>query len=375
MTKTRHFFRVFTILAAMAAAMLLAELMLSSSYAPAQAQSAEDILKQPPFEPTDTSLFGPGVYSDAPPLVPDPSGPSDEATLRGQLSDLLEQRFPSSPKKVKQALALFDSEETKQIVPDPRLRAGLIALKGTAGEPAIAGVLDGTYSVVRFGTDVDPRAVAQVLGPSKSPDGTWQIVFAQKYQFEDFRLFAAPIAHEPLHRDDLNSEKEELVADAIESLIYGQFLLESPELATSGTELARGHNVKLMARINTRDAEGNLRLFTSQGNIFPGGTFVPYYAIPFEPLGEDTPGNKVLKGELKKVVGKVPKKVHFNDKTVLLLDGRQRVFTATEIVQLAEILKLDTSPPSTAAQAQRAQEEAEASEQPVPDWREIFGEG
>jgi hypothetical protein len=373
MTKTSSF-RVFTVLAAMTAAMLLAVLVLSSSYAPAQAQSAEDILKQPPFEPTDTSLLLPEAYSDAPPTAPDSSGPTDEATLRGLLSDLLEQRFSNSPKKVNKALAIFDSEETKAIVPDPRLRAALVSLKGTAGEAAIAGTLDGTYSSLQFGTPCCD-AIAQVP-PGEDP---LRIVFNEKYQFEDFRLLASTLAHEPLHRDSINSEKEELINHAMHILVHGQFLLENPDLATSGTELARNNNTFLMARINTRDAEGKLRLFTSQGNIFPGNTskvFVPYFAAFFEPLGDDTPGNRVLKGELKKVVlgKKVPKRPQFNDKTVLLLDKYQRVFTDTEVVQLAQILKLDTSPPSAAAEAQRAQEEAEASEQPVPDWREIFGE-
>jgi hypothetical protein len=35
-----------------------------------------------------------------------------------------------------------------------------------------------------------------------------------------------------------------------------------------------------MARPNTRDAQVKLRLFTSQGNIFPGGNLVPYFAAP-----------------------------------------------------------------------------------------------
>jgi hypothetical protein len=375
MTKTSHFFRVFTLLAAMAAAMLLAVVVVSS-YAPAQAQSAEDILKQPPFEPTDVDLFDPGVYSGASSPQPDPSGPTDEATLRQQLSDLLEQRYPTSTKNVKKALTIFDDADTKAIVPDPRLRAALVALKGTAGEPAIIGVLDGTYGRVYFGTP--PCGCNPIAEVSPAPPGSDkpEIVFNQRYQYEDFRLLASTMAHEPMHRDLNISKKEELISNSIDTLVYGQFLLEYPELATSGTELARAKNTKLMARLNTRDANGKLRLFTSQGNIFPGGNFVPYFAAPFEPLGNDTTGNKVLYRELKKVVGKVSKKVNFDDKTLLLLDSRQVLFTDSEIVQLAQILKLDTSPPSATAQAQRRaqDEEAGASEQPVPDWREIFGE-
>jgi hypothetical protein len=364
-----NYFRVLAILTAMIAAALVGVLM---SHAPAKAATAQDTLKQPPFAPTDTSLFDPATYSDAPALQPASSGPTYEATLRQKLSDLLNQRFPNSSDTVSKALTMFDSQSTKAIVPDPRLRAALVALKGTVGEPAINGVLN-SFSTVHFGT-LPSNAIAQVQAPPPGSDLP-QIVVNESFQFEDFRLIAPVFAHEALHQDPTVSNKEELIANAIEGLVTGQFWLENPDLATSGTELARLENTELMARINTRDAEGNLRLLTSQGNIFPGGTFTPYFAAPFEPFGDSTPGNRVLKGELRKVVPakKVPRKPHFNDKTVLLLDKYQKVFTATEVVQLAEILLLDTAPPSPAIQAQRAQEEATASEQPVPDWQEIFG--
>jgi hypothetical protein len=261
-------------------------------------------------------------------------------------------------------------------VPDPRLRAALLALKGTACEPAIAGTLDGTYSTVVFGplNDAPGGTVARV---QDAGDGTLQIVFNQMFQYEDFRLLTPVFAHEPPHHDLTVSNKEELIANSIEALDPGEFLLENPGLATSGTELAQSVNTQVMARLNTRDADGNLRLFTSTGNIFPGGDFVPYFAAPFEPLGNDNTGNKILKGELTKVVGKgvkVPKKPNFDDNTALLLDGHEGLLTPEQIVQLAGILKLDTSPPSATGQAQRAQEEATASEQPVPDWRGIFPE-
>ena len=61
-------------------------------------------------------------------------------------------------------------------------------------------------------------------------------------------------------------------------------------------------------------------MFTSQGNIFPGGNFVPYFAAPFEPLGDSTPGNSVLEAEIRKVVGStvtLPAAVNFDDNTVL----------------------------------------------------------
>ena len=66
---------------------------------------------------------------------------------------------------------------------------------------------------------------------------------------------------------------------------------------------------------------------------------------------------------------------NIDDNTLLLLDAHEGLLSPEQIDHLAQILKLDTSPPSPTAQAQRAQEESTASEQPVPDWRETFPEG
>jgi hypothetical protein len=66
----------------------------------------------------------------------------------------------------------------------------------------------------------------------------------------------------------------------------------------------------------------------------------------------------------------LPRTVNFDDNTALLLDSRRKVFTNAELVRLAKILKLDTSP-----QAATAQQEAPTAEQqqPVPSWQEIYG--
>lgn len=263
-------------LATLAVALVAATTALYASTA--SAQSASDILKQPPFPPTDVSMFDTVEYPDGPAMVPASSGPTDEATLRGLLSNLLNDRFPSSPKTVNQALAVFDSQSAKTVVPDPRLRAALVALKGTTGEPAIAGVL-GNFSAVRFGS-TDPGAIAQVDAPPPGSDKPI-ITFNQRYQFEDFRLLAPVMVHEALHQDNNVTNKEELIANSIDTLVYGQFLLESPDLATSGTELARYQNTELMGRINTRDANGNLRLFSPLApTSFRAATPIRYRTSP-----------------------------------------------------------------------------------------------
>jgi hypothetical protein len=162
------------------------------------------------------------------------------------------------------------------------------------------------------------------------------------------------MAHTVLHRDLKGGTKEGAIIASIQSLVYAQYLLETPSLATSGTALARDANTELLARINSRDANGKLRLFTSTGNIFPGGNAVPYFVARFEPLGDDAnPGSSFLKQMVRNVVGSgvtLPQTVDFDDNTLLLLDSNQKVFTNAQLVRLATILKLDTSPQTATAQ-------------------------
>jgi hypothetical protein len=249
---------------------------------------------------------------------------------------------------VAEGLSIFDAASTKQIVPDPRLRAALVALLGTAGEPALSAITGGIYGEVFFATPpAGDHVIAQVIKqPSRDRA---DIVFNVKYQYEDFRLLASTAAHEPLHQDPSASGNEELVANSIDTLVYGQILLETPSLTSSGTPLARVLNTELMGRLNTRDADGDLRLFVSRGNIYPGGVPVDNYATLFPPDGVATPGNTVLRGEVRNVVGPnvtLPADLDFGDETLILLDRHQALFTDAEVVRLAQVLRLDVYPPS-----------------------------
>ena len=353
------------------------------AFAAVASATALDTLKQPPFPPTDVSLFTPDVYSAAPPMVPAAQNPSGETVMRNKLKGLLERRFGVGTTQVSEGLATYDSASTKSIVPSARLRATLVSLKGTVGEPAIMGALDGTYGKIYFGPPrpcpCDP--VEQVFLPSGSTK--LAIVFNEKYKYEDFRILAPDMAHAVLHRDLLGGKKEGAVLASIQSLVYAQFVLQAPSLATSGTALARDANTELMARINSRDATGRLRLFPSTSGsgdnccgIFPRGTFVPYFVALFEPLGDaNNPGSSILKQMVRNVVGSgvtLPQTVNFDDNTLQLLDSNQKAFTNAQLVRLATILKLDTSPQAATAQ-QRTQEATTAEQQPVPSWQEIFG--
>jgi hypothetical protein len=328
------------------------------AFAGVASATALDTLKQPPFLPTDVSLLTPEFYSEAPPMVPAAQNPSGETVMRNKLKALLEKRFGVGSTQVSEGLATYDAASTKSIVPNARLRAALVSLKGTVGEPAINGALDGTYGEIYFGTPRPCQCVRDPVGQVFRPSGSTKlaIVFNEQYRYEDFRVLAPDMAHNVLHRDLLGGRKEGAVLASIQSLVYAQFLLETPGLATSGTALARDANTELMARINSRDATGKLRLFTSTSGsgdnccgIYPRGASVPYFVAIFEPLEtSNNPGSSVLKQMVRNVVGTgvtLPQTVDFDDNTLQLLDSRQRVLTNAQLVKLAEMLKLDTSPP------------------------------
>ncbi len=109
-----------------------------------------------------------------------------------------------------------------------------------------------------------------------------------------------------------------------------------------------------MARLNSRDAQGRLRLLTSTGNVYPGGTQeLSHFAAAFNlSVNPNTPGNDVLKQMLANVVGPgvtVPANPNFDDATVSLLDLNQNALSDAEVVRLAELLKLNVYKPTVTA--------------------------
>lgn len=307
--------------------------------------AATQLLKQPPFAPSNVNLFTPQVYSAAPALQPAAARTYTNTDLTNIVKNTLTNRSGSSSSPlVQQGLATFNDPQLSQIVPDPRLRAGLATLQGTAGQGAIDAIKGGAFSSVSFGAL--PDNIGDVYAVSFLPNGATkpQIIVNQKFQYEDPRLLGVALAHEALHQDGADNSKEELVANSVESLVYGQQLLASPSLASSGTELARRFNTKLMARVNDRDANGNLRLLSSPGNLYPGGTALQSFSQPFSPLGADTPGNPYLDSVISKITGQPASNIGFSDAAVNLLDQNQKLLSPAEVVGLAAILRLQILP-------------------------------
>lgn len=307
-----------------------------------------EILKCPPFEPTDHRLFVPQTYTDTPDLVPADVKPVNSTEIKAQLGKTLTFRFPENKTAVQEGMDLLADSQLKALVPDIRLQASLAALKGTPGEAAIDVIKNGAFRSVRF--ENLPSGIIAASKPDPANRQKPELLFNKQYESEDFRLFSSGFAHEALHQDSIASGREERISHSLDTLVYGKLIEEDPSLAESGTELARRQNTKLMARLNSRDAQGNLRLFTAQGNVYPNGTSLENFAAAFKstdpnsPNGtitDNSPGNDLLKQYLLTMTGTDLDKPDFDAETEQLIDEKQTALTPAEVVRAAQALKLN----------------------------------
>lgn len=319
-------------------------------------EQALAILKRPPFAPTDVNLISPVIYPEATPMQPALPYAFSEQSVRAKLQAFLAKRFARSPDRLAAAMAFFDSPGVYDIVPDPRRRAAFALLTGSIAEGALKALQSGIYAQAYFGDPPAGAVLAQVIQITSS---TSDVIFNRKYEFEDPRILAGIAAHEMLHEDVLVSNYEELIANAFDTLTFMQLVLETPSLPTTGTELTRQVNTKLIWLLNSRDDSGRIRLFSERGQVFPGSTTSgsKCFGCGFVEigLGYPTPGNDYLTNIMRRVTRTSIASAAFDDATLDLLDQNINVFSAVEWVKVAKALKLDLNseaPPAPALAAQ-----------------------
>lgn len=307
---------------------------------------ADKILQKGPFAPTNVNLFDPQIYSDAVAYKPAQSGMT-EGQILVHLNASLAERM--GVKAAAKAVLLMKDPALKKVVPDVALRASIVNLTGTVYEPAIQAFRDGTFSSYKFGPIApvvrpDGSTVHPIALTTVGVDGKAKTVVNDRYKKEDFRLLTSTAGHEALHPDGVNSGKEELVANVTESDVYFQLLAKNPTLAQGKTELTQRLNGEALAKLNTRDATGTMRLFESKGTVFPtstkgqAGDQLDSYGAAFGDVNSqpDTPGNGVLDQVLSKLTGKKISGAGNNNSTIALLDRDSTSLTPQELVQVAK---------------------------------------
>lgn len=331
------------------------------------------------FAPTDLSIVDKDVFASAPTPVTASTTPS-ATTVRTRLIAFLNAKVATTTgTKITQAQAtaainLYDSSATAAIVPNASLRAALVSLVGTAGEPAINSFIAKTnstgkpYTIVDFGTVSSGTPVGET---QLSAGGRLNLTINSAFAGEPFQVLSATLAHEAMHQDPANNtngdlpagQDEEIIANAVETVVYGQQLLVDPSVATNGTKLVVRTNTRLLALLNSGD-----KLFpyggifqapalANGGNVFVGGkanpggftgsTNVPSFEnwIRREYISRGfaataTPVSAVGQAILKNIVGSKAVVTSFNAATENSLDTSDAILTDITYIRLANILKL-----------------------------------
>ena len=331
------------------------------------------------FAPTDLSIVDKDVFASAPTPVTANVTPS-ASTVRTRLIAFLNAKVATktgtaiTQAQATTAINLYDSSATAAIVPNASLRAALVSLVGTAGEPAINSFLAKTnstgkpYTVVDFGTVSSGTPVGET---QLSAGGRLNLTINSTFAGEPFQVLSATLAHEAMHQDPANNvngdlpagQDEEIIANAVETVVYAQQLLVDPSVAANGTKLVVRTNTRLLALLNSGD-----KLFpyggifqapalSNNGNVFVGGKpnpggFTGSVAVPsFENwirreyisrgfAATATPVSVVGQAILKNIVGTKSVVTSFNAVTETALDTSDAILTDITYIRLANILKL-----------------------------------
>jgi hypothetical protein len=182
-------------------------------------------LKERPLAPSNINLFSPVAYPGATPLVPAGGPPPTVGQVRRMLKVYLKEQFPLDEGLQKKGLKLFDSAKVNEKIPNPSLRAAMVGLLGTAGEPSINYILHAKTpeglpkgNLISFGVPeewVNGGAIAKAfIDPNTQQQN---FVFNPRYQSENPFQFGSVLAHETLHTDLPNSATEETVLLALQT--------------------------------------------------------------------------------------------------------------------------------------------------------------
>jgi hypothetical protein len=240
------------------------------------------VLSAPPRPPDDISrfssntLFGePGIYPEGPPMAPATGPAVGDAAARVALERI----------GLAHAVDRLDGPELSARAADVGVRAGLLALTGTLAEPLLDAFLRGETPVDRLSYGA-PASPGRVVGPGAGGGPRVRVV-NDRYRAEHPALLALSLTHDLLWTGPGASQCEEATLHALGAMTHVQLLSRCPELACTGTELARRQNSLAITLLNSRrPGSADIALIAPDGpGTIPGGAppmqTRDFWSIPF----------------------------------------------------------------------------------------------
>jgi hypothetical protein len=182
--------------------------------------------------------------------------------------------------EVREAVALYDDDGVKAIIPAPTLRAATLMLyKWDPYQATIDSIVDGVnpsgmpFSSVDYGDTNFQDAVATL---KIDPNRQYRLIVDSAFDREPPEQVIPVIFHESLHGGGSNSRQEEVTTNILDTICYGEVLLADPRVADFGTELSIFNNVELLGLLNSmgRAGGGEIGILSSPlGDVFVGPSF------------------------------------------------------------------------------------------------------
>jgi hypothetical protein len=203
----------------------------------------------------------------------------DETQARNELAAFLTLRgLPAM--NVQAVLARFDDPDVVNVIAAPAIRAALLMLSGLEPYQAVIDSLIGgknetglPFAAVEFADLGIANAVAMIHPPSAQTGGRFLMQIASVFANEPPLQLLPAIIHESMHGDGENSGPEELAANILDTVAYGELLLIDPSAAYDGTQLTAYNNLQLYALLNSMGARGGGQIginTSATGDIFVG---------------------------------------------------------------------------------------------------------
>jgi hypothetical protein len=194
--------------------------------------------------PADLTAWNPG---------PDPATTEvDDAQARAEVTTIMRRRFRNDDPDhaVDDALSLYASVRLRVLTDDdPALRAALVELKGTIGEPALQFVLASPILVhLRFGAPPIPGFEAGSVSNGVSVD----LVVDEKDRGEHPALLTPIIFHELLQQSGRALYYQVLVVDLLQDRVLLEQLRDDPEALVPTTDLSRDARWAALGQLDTR---------------------------------------------------------------------------------------------------------------------------
>lgn len=224
------------------------------------------------FRPVDKSYFSSALLTGGSTATTANTAPST-ASVRSALDSFLGKKVKEKSITAAQRtamLARYDDPTVVAKVPAPNLRAGILSLVGTVGEPAIGFYLDQKNTTGKDFSKIDFDGAtfssgAKINETKYTSTGKLRQVWNPNYAGESFVVLSGLLAHETAHegREPVSgggvtqqvTQEEELTGVTIEQMVYAQQIVTDFSYAKQHTNLTLRANYRELLLLNSGDRQ------------------------------------------------------------------------------------------------------------------------